>query len=517
MRILFVYYDVNGSDPARYACGIGSLSAFLKKKGHQTDLVYFKSELDYNNLDKKIDLFKPGIVGISATTSAIGAVKESKSFNQFTSFIKSRIGDKLVIVGGSHVSVQPETIERFDDNIDGIVIGFGEEPMLELMNKLENNEDYLNIDNFWFKQNNEIIKNKVGNFTDNWDKYFNFDREIFHNELMRLNKNAYRFGNNILGEKVFEYICCRGCPFFCSFCAAPLTKTWGKGKGWINLPSPEHVINYLNNDIEKYNLTGLAFHDDVFTFNKKWFLKWAELYTNKIGLPYACNLRVGTFDGEVTDALVESNCKIAIVGIESGNEFIRTKVGNRKMSNEKIITSLTSLKNAGINIATNNMIGFPGETFDQFMDTITINALIGPDDTCASVFYPYPGTELYDYCRKEGLIDIDHDGEIVERKMSILKFAEFPHKKLMRISEVFRRLVYYEKIIIKYFGTKSIFSLRYLEPLVTNTILFLRSVYRYFNKVIKNIKPEVTDLQLDPNLHAKDDLKTTGINRQGLY
>ena len=101
--------------------GLGSIG-----KRHLESLIKLKHKYEIylidKNLERKIDLFKPSIVGISATTSAIGAVKQSKSFNKFTSFIKSRIGDKLVIVGGSHVSVQPETIERFDDCVDAVKV-----------------------------------------------------------------------------------------------------------------------------------------------------------------------------------------------------------------------------------------------------------------------------------------------------------------------------------------------------------------------------------------------------------
>ncbi len=78
-------------------------------------------------------------------------------------------------------------------------------------------------------------------------------------------------------------------------------------------------------------MTGFAFHDDVFTFNKRWFLRFAELYTKELRLPYACNVRVGTFDGPIMEALVESNCKVVITGIESGNDYIRNKVANRKL------------------------------------------------------------------------------------------------------------------------------------------------------------------------------------------
>ena len=58
MKVLFVYYDVNSSEPARYACGIGALSAYVKRHGHDTHLSYIKTEDDYEILKKKIIEYK---------------------------------------------------------------------------------------------------------------------------------------------------------------------------------------------------------------------------------------------------------------------------------------------------------------------------------------------------------------------------------------------------------------------------------------------------------------------------
>ncbi len=49
MKVLFVYYDVNSSEPARYACGLGALSAYIKKHGHDTHLSYIKTENDHGS------------------------------------------------------------------------------------------------------------------------------------------------------------------------------------------------------------------------------------------------------------------------------------------------------------------------------------------------------------------------------------------------------------------------------------------------------------------------------------
>ena len=48
------------------------------------------------------------------------------------------------------------------------------------------------------------------------------------------------------------------------------------------------------------------------------------------------------------------------------------------------------------------MIGIPGETIENIMETIQLNALIRPYIVWLSTFNPYPGTELFDWIEKNG-------------------------------------------------------------------------------------------------------------------
>jgi len=466
VKVLFVYYDVNSSEPARYACGLGALSAYIKKYGHDTQLSYIKTEDDYGILKEKITEYKPDLIGISATTSGFLSV------NDLSCYIKSIAPGTVLILGGSHVSITPDDIVSLK-NVDGVCIGYGEKPLLQLITFMENGGDYFGTPNFWFRKNGNIVKNEKLPFPDSWDEYFDFDRELFFEELDRLNSNPYGFGRGLLGSRVFEYILCRACPFACDFCAAPLIRTWGTGKGWLGHPSPEAVVKKLKDDKERYQLTGFAFHDDVFTFNKRWFIEFAELYKKELRLPYACNLRVGTFDGPVLGALIESNCKMAIAGIESGNDYIRNKIANRRLSHDHIITSLTNLKESGISLYINNMIGFPEETFDQFVDTININAIIGPKRSNASVYYPYPGTKLYSKCIKDGIIEPHRIDVKEERFNTVLNLAGFPKKQIERIAPVFHLLVIYQRLVYKLFGLKSRLSIKHTEPVIS----FLSSIF----------------------------------------
>jgi len=96
------------------------------------------------------------------------------------------------------------------------------------------------------------------------------------------------------------------------------------------------------------------------------------------------------------------------MGIECGDEYFREKYLNRRMSNERIKDAFARVKNADIFVTSYNMIGFPFENDSYLTEkTVELNKEIQPDYAQFSIFYPFPGTELYEFCLEKDLIDED--------------------------------------------------------------------------------------------------------------
>ena len=51
------------------------------------------------------------------------------------------------------------------------------------------------------------------------------------------------------------------------------------------------------------------------------------------------------------------------------------------------------------------MIGLPTETKEEMLETARLNSRLRPYIVWLSTFMPYPGTELYDFCKEQNLID----------------------------------------------------------------------------------------------------------------
>jgi uncharacterized radical SAM superfamily protein len=90
------------------------------------------------------------------------------------------------------------------------------------------------------------------------------------------------------------------------------------------------------------------------------------------------------------------------MGVETGNEYLRQNVLNKKVPNEKIRNAARYIKRYGIKLSTYNMLGLPGETIDNALETYILNKEIGTDFIWCSLLQPYPGTSIEKYVREKG-------------------------------------------------------------------------------------------------------------------
>lgn len=382
MKILFL----NIVPPRRFipwgfSHGIGLMSAVLKTSGHTTKLLYLESlnkKALRSCLSTEIDL-----IAMSSTTDQIDLTKEIVAF-------LSAITDIPIILGGVHATVSPE------DAIDtkglfGICIGEGEEALLEFVNALEEKKDFRSVKNFWFRTNGTIIKNSVRSLIKNLDEVPFPDRSIFNYQEL-LDKNY---------DDGAEFISGRGCYYHCTFCINKTLQTLYKGKGhYVRYRSIDNVIKEIKTVISNYsNIKTITFHDDVFGLKISWLSEFAEKYKRDIQLPFRCNMRADNVNDKHLELLKKAGCIEVWVGVECGNENLRNSLLKKRISTEQILKAFKLLKEYGIKSKAFNMIGLPGETVENIEETIQLNKVIKPEITNSSIFRPYPGTELYDYCK----------------------------------------------------------------------------------------------------------------------
>jgi len=457
MNILFYYVDTESSSGLYTGLGIASLSGYLKKYNHITDLIYYRSKSDLEYGLKKIHDTSPTIIGFYSTSVGFNTVKD------ISYHIRKVYPHIYQIYGGIHTTLNPESIYDIS-TIDAICVGYGEVPMLRFVEKIENGSDNCNIEGLWIRPSQNQISIIVKNSAYFPDippvEFLNFDYDIYLNEFKR-------FTDYDLTSFKLEVIFNRTCPFKCTFCSNQnLIKILGN-KNFI--PSPEESISFLEKTLYKFRINYIKIHDDIITMNNKWFRSFVSLYAEKIGIPFTCNLRAGTFNDEDIKLLKKANVAKVWIGLESGNEFIRNVIMNKNISNVQLRKSMEILKKNDLNVFTQNIIGVPFESPKRFIDTIKLNAELNPAHSYLSVFYPYPKTKLHKLCLHENIKFLKQSDDFKEREEAILDLPEFSPNKVHFYFKNFQKLINYQKRRnknkMKYFLPLKSWSARFISIL----------------------------------------------------
>jgi radical SAM superfamily enzyme YgiQ (UPF0313 family) len=366
--------------------GVMQISAVVKNAGHESYL-YMDNGSAYK-LIQFIGEIKPDIIGYSIMTGQHHWALETASILKR----KLKTIKPLIVFGGPHPTFSPEIIDN--EPVDIICRGEGEGAVLDLMNSIENKKSFLNIPNLWVKKNGEIIKNILRPLIKDLDSLPFLDRDLFYKySYFRDNPNKMVMAS-------------RGCPFNCSFCFNEKYRELYNIKGSkIKRRGYQNVIEEIELLKRKYKKTRIVrFHDDIFTFDKEWLDNFLKLYKRKIMLPFMCYIKAGLDDEETIKKLSETGCVGVTFGIETGNENLRFRLLNKKISNRQICHTAYLLKKYKIPFYVNNIFFIPEISIDNVWETVAMNQKIKADYVVASIFQPLPGTSINESLFKTGAI-----------------------------------------------------------------------------------------------------------------
>jgi len=254
----------------------------------------------------------------------------------------------------------------------------------------------------------------------------------------------------------------RGCPFNCTYCVNGVLKEKYRGLGtYHRIKTVQQSIEELNFLIKKYGFNFIRFWDEDFTsINVSYLQKYAEAYIQQINLPFLIYARVDTINEDKVKILKKMGVKAFAMGIESGNEFIRKNVLNRRMSIKEIIDKFALVKSYGIRVSAYNMIGLPFETREAIFDTIELNRMVDPDSFSVTLLEPYKGTPIRKMCEEQGL-DPNHEttwgvpqfipkGMTAEELQGLYRtfrfYVRFPKSKYAEIRQAERDDAVYAKL-----------------------------------------------------------------------
>jgi anaerobic magnesium-protoporphyrin IX monomethyl ester cyclase len=415
----------------------------------------------WDEIKKSIEEFNPSVIGLTV-----------KSQNFTSGTIVAQIAKKInpeikILVGGAHSTMNGTKVFECKD-IDFACIGEGENTISDLLNTLENNRDLNLVDGIKFRENNKIITTKPRAYIDDLDTL-----DFALTTAPKVLKNFDRYP-----KRAFGYVFgSRGCPYACTFCESKAM--WTRK---VRYRSPENIISELKQMYE-FGIRQVNFDDDTFGISKKNIKIINDLLEKELpDMTYTCETVVQLAkDEQVVKDMKRGGCTGTYVGIESGNNEMLKSI-KKTQTTDECVQAIRNLQKHGIDSHAFIMVGFPNETEETFKQTMDFLPKLKPDNIIFSVFTPYPGSDLFYQCQKDGIIDGEFDLSIYNHQSPLNCFTKNITKK--RFYELRREA---DKFVDKYNQKakfrRGVAALRNLGIKAT-----FRKVYsHYYGRVIARI------------------------------
>lgn len=298
-----------------------------------------------------------------------------------------------IIWGGVHATLMPEqTIKH--KLIDIIAIGEAEFIFKDLMEAINGKRKMDSVKGIAYKDGGMIHTTEHADSPDP-----NSIPELpYHlvNVENYVKSGGIAFSQN---ERTLPFISSRGCPYTCKFCS-----TAGISKGKWRSMNADLTYERVRNMVKKYNIDVVKFYDENFTSNPQRAERIAELANNEFG--WSMQARMDNMLITDMKKLEEGGLRVVEPGVESGSDRI-LKLINKGEDRATMIASNRKLATTNIKAFYNFMMGFPGETKEEVLETVDLALQMVKENPNAHItqfyiFTPYIGAPLFDYAVENG-------------------------------------------------------------------------------------------------------------------
>ena len=419
-RVLLIdppWYRLFGGFLPRIPIGLAYLASVLEEKGHTAKVYvadYDKQALEsgkyfrthdlivnvknyhstlgdlsapiWNEVRRIIRDFRPDVVGLSVMTGKLGA---GTNIAKITKEIAEEEGREIrVIFGGPHATAMPEEVAR-DPNIDVVFKREAELSLIEWIDRLDQPEKWSEVGGLTFR-------GPSGELVDTGYMPFVADLNTLPFQARHLVHDKESFP-----PESFGYIfASRGCPYECNYCSSH--DTWSRKIRYIE---PKRVVDEIEHSYHTYGTRYFSFEDDVFPFNRDHTIEVCEdIVERGLEIEWTCETRVNVLTEEIAQAIAKAGCTEVKLGVETGDQEILKWI-KKKASLDQARIAADLLHDVNVDVATFFMVGFPDETRETMLKSFEFMKSLKPANICFSKTTPYPGTELYQLCIDQGLLD----------------------------------------------------------------------------------------------------------------
>jgi len=420
-----------------FPLGLGYIAGVLEKNDYQVKVLDCLAE-GFNNeikkdkyiiyglssakIKRKIEKFLPDVVGISCPFSlqypfALEVAKITKEVNK----------EIITILGGAHPSSVPEEVLK-DKEIDFVVIGEGEETIINLLSALKENREFNHIDGLGYRIDERIVINPKTRYIQDLDSipfpaWHLFPMEEYFKVNMPHGIDSRPPSTNMITS--------RGCPARCIFCS--IHSIFGFE---YRARSKDNVISEIEFLKKEYSIKEIQFEDDNLTLDKKRAKEiFKGIIEKKLNISWTApnGIALWALDNELIELMKESGCRHIALGIESGVQEVLDKVIHKPLNLKTVKPLIEKLSEVKIKTTAFFVVGFPQETYSQIKNTLRFALSLPVDDINVYFATPYPNTELYNIAKEKGLFTSDFSfNNLKVSKLNLLN-KQLEQKKLERI------------------------------------------------------------------------------------
>jgi radical SAM superfamily enzyme YgiQ (UPF0313 family) len=360
--------------------GIGYVGSVLHSQGLKVYVLDFR--LGKQAILDRLKVIDPIVVGFS--------VIFQRFINDFQDLIKYLRKNGInchFTAGGHYPSLRHKQLLNLIPELNSVVLFEGEITFLELVQALQDEQEWQNIAGLAYHHNMGILANKLRPLEPDIDQF----PPPLRQPLREL----------AFGKKFATILAGRGCIYNCSFCS--IHEFYSQPPGPLKrVRSPEMVVKEMDLLYNEKDCSIFMFQDDDFpiTYNKdKWLNDFLHhLDENKLSdkVMWKINCRTDEIHPESLKRMKDHGLFLVYLGIESGtDEGLRQM--NKHITAETNLRAAQCIKDHNIEFDYGYMLFDPESTFEKIQANLDFLDKLVSDGSSPVTFckmMPYAGTKI---------------------------------------------------------------------------------------------------------------------------
>ena len=278
-------------------------------------------------------------------------------------------------------------------------MGEGDRAIVDVALSIDRGQDLAGVNNIAYCRDGKFVQNPLHPLVDNLDELpFKdiFPRDKFLIEDDRLIRD---FGEVSYSGR-YHTATARGCPFSCSYCSENYVKGMYPRQKYLRRRSPSHVIGELVEAGKTLRYRIVQFEDEVFALNADWLEAFAEMYRERIGLPFECYIYPSHRRGNHLMLLKETGLRWTCLSLQSGSDRINREVFKRHFDKTLYLETARILRGLDIAYYADVITFNPFETREDLQATLDVLLrLPGRFPVFVNKLYLIEGTAIHDAVR----------------------------------------------------------------------------------------------------------------------